>query len=50
MELRAYARAKHIVDHARKRSDLPDTPMIQRVQEIEFALAEAEIEARKHGG
>lgn len=38
LETRAYVRAKQMVDTAKKKSDLPQTPLIALIQEIEFDL------------
>ena len=47
MESRAYAKAKQIVEQTEKAEDLPDDPMVDLVQEIQFALAREAIEARR---
>ena len=48
IDCRAYARAKDAVKRAEKADDLPDDPMIDIVQDIEFALAREAME-RKRG-
>lgn len=53
IEMRAYARAKEMVDgattaDARKR--LPRTPLFELVKEIEFALAHEEIDGQQPPG
>ncbi len=47
MEDRAYARAKQLVDQTEKVEDLPDDPMVDLVQEIEFDIAREKIEAKR---
>lgn len=49
IESRAYARAKDLYDHARSAKDLPQSPLIDLVKEIEFALVQAEFNERTHG-
>lgn len=44
---RAYARAKALFDGARSADDLPDTPIMDLVKEIDLELARAEIERAK---
>lgn len=46
LECRAFAAAKQIVDHARNAKDIPPTPMTALVQEIEFDLAQQDLNAR----
>lgn len=43
MELRAYARAKQMLAEAQSEADVPRTPMVERVWEIEY-----EILRRRH--
>ena len=38
IELRAYSRAKELLDNARDSKDIPDNPMIDRVFEIQAEL------------
>lgn len=38
LELRAFAHAKQICDHAKEAKDIPQTPMTDLVQTIEFGL------------
>lgn len=38
MELRAYARAKAELEAAQKEEDVPRTPMVERVWEVQHAL------------
>jgi len=45
IEMRAFAAAKHIVDSAQRRQDIPRTPMCQLVQRIEFELVQAQVDA-----
>jgi hypothetical protein len=47
LDARSYAAAKAIVDRAKSKQDIPATPMTALVQEIEFALAQAEIDAKR---
>ncbi len=47
MEARAYTRAKDLVAKTEKMEDLPDDPMIDLVQEIEFEIAREKIEAKR---
>lgn len=50
IEQRQYARAKEIVEQSKSLDDLPDSPMIQLVQEIQFDIAkEARAKKRKKG-
>jgi hypothetical protein len=39
LELRAYARAKESLDNAKSKNDVPDSPMIDMVMEIQADLA-----------
>ena len=48
MELRSYARAKELVDNAKKEEDLPDSPWVDIVFEIETAIIR-EKRKKKHG-
>jgi hypothetical protein len=45
MELRAYARAWEILKHAKDEKDIPNSPMIDRVFEVQFEL----LKRRKEG-
>lgn len=47
MEARAYAHAKARFDAAKSADDLPDTPVMQIVQDIAFDLAQEEMERAK---
>ncbi len=51
MELRAFAEAKSAVDAVAKRTmkaaDLPDSPMVDAVYEIEFEQARKKLDAAK---
>ncbi len=38
IELRAYARAKEQLDNAKKSTDVPKTPMIEKVWEVQAEL------------
>jgi len=49
LEFRAYAQAKHVVENAKSRTDIPQTPLTQLVQEIEFEIAAEDIEAQRRG-
>ncbi|MDD5502587.1 MAG: hypothetical protein PHH26_03885 [Candidatus Thermoplasmatota archaeon] len=40
LELRAYARAKEILDNAKRSEDVPDNPMIDRVFLIQHEILE----------
>jgi len=44
MELRAYARAKEVLDNAKSKNDVPSSPMVDMVMEIQ-----AELAKRKRG-
>ena len=44
LELRAYSRAKEALDNAKSKNDVPDSPMIDMVMEIQ-----AELVKRKRG-
>lgn len=44
LELRAYAGAYQVYTTAQKKSDLPRSPLIDLVREIEFALMRAQLE------
>ena len=46
IEERAYARAKQLIAQAKTMDDLPDDPMIDLVQEIEFEIAK-EVKERR---
>ena len=46
IEQRAYARAKDIVDHTEKASDLPNNAMVEMVQDIEFDIAQEARDAK----
>lgn len=50
VEARAFAAAKGVVDRAKDKMEIPDTPMTALVQEIEFALARERIRARQESG
>ena len=44
LELRAYARAKETLDNAKSKNDVPGSPMVDMVMEIQ-----AELAKRKRG-
>ena len=46
LEFRVFSEAKLVVDRAKTKKDIPVTPMTQLVQEIEFALAQGEVDAQ----
>ena len=46
IEMRAFVAAKQVVDQARKREDIPQTPMTDLVQAIEFDLAQEALDGR----
>lgn len=47
MEARAYAECHHLWHTARKKSDVPDSPLMQTVKEIDFELAAEARAARE---
>lgn len=47
IEYRAFAAAKNVVDNARDKDQIPDTPMTALVQEIEYDLVKARVAARE---
>lgn len=42
MDMRAYARAKDVLDHAKSKADVTMTPAIQRVLEVEIEAMKLE--------
>lgn len=48
IQLRSYAAAKQIVENSKTLNDLPDDPMIDLVQEIQFDVAN-EMRTKKRG-
>lgn len=50
MEARAYARTKAARDAATSRKEMPTGPLSDLVAEIEFALAQREMEHPTDGG
>jgi hypothetical protein len=45
IECRSYAAAKRAYDSAEKKTQVPRTPMVQKVIEIEFSLVQARRDA-----
>lgn len=46
LEARAFAAAKHVVDGAKRKMDIPQTPMTALVQEIEYDMVKERMRER----
>jgi hypothetical protein len=49
LEYRSFAHAKAAVDRAQSKADIPQTPMCDLVQEIEFDIAREELDGTTAG-
>ena len=47
LELRAYARAKEAMDNAKRKEDIPDSPMVGQVWEVQHELMRRRRDERK---
>lgn len=47
LEARAYAQAKHVVDHAKKKTDIPDGELFQLAQQIDLDIAYRELKEKE---
>jgi hypothetical protein len=50
LEARHYAECYHLWTTAKRKADVPDSPMMQVVKEIEFALVAEERKAQEANG
>lgn len=44
---RSFQRAKDVYDNAKTKADVPRTPMVQRVMEVEFAIVNEDRQRRE---